>query len=649
MQVNALQLPEGYSAVPLGTEQEDTPLRLCILWRNESEGAFSPLVLLRNTLDAAVLLGCLVDAGGGVHGWLEIRVQRVGTLDDSPEARREVLSNAILDQRWISYVRALETIERDQILEGGFETEHPCPFFVELSSLKPFHPVHAESGKPWRLCTDDALLIGKKLPTYSSTLHRYWHVPDLGEESPMVPVTPDAPINEGCISLKDALAGDTSAVAVNPEGGFMLVRPFHPLRLEELIDVLGGRAWAGVRNGKTELPVIPAADALKENPSEGEALSRLFLLRQGPAARFRECFHLKLKLLADALAAVSGYVERTQEPLLNLTAESFRVHFPEGGVALPLLWTARVSLAEPGKMVSVPIPRSEKKYRIMLSGQGPSVFGADLVNRLSRGTGTVRLRKVKAEPRGQTLVEGTFETQEHLDPGRNDLLWLRLPTGGRVIDLYAGMEQESSLAAGEWRFRSGDQSWSGEEVKMLKSLEGVVCRGVPFEILPQLTSPCDLYSLGVLAVRILLQNKKATLPVMLDHVISLARRVAEEHDSDTALAERVGHVLEKDPRWTKVLGPHNVLYDPADPEEARAWMPEDLWHDTLAMIIQSFPGCGPDSRCRDFSDAADGRLQEVFDLLARQVNSLLVRTRCLLFHEDSFNREIRERIFHFRR
>src|SRR5437868_6991527 len=65
-------LPEGYAAVPLGPDQCVAPLRLCVLVKEQADPVAGHLVVLRDTADARVLLGGVVDAGGQVHQWVEL-------------------------------------------------------------------------------------------------------------------------------------------------------------------------------------------------------------------------------------------------------------------------------------------------------------------------------------------------------------------------------------------------------------------------------------------------------------------------------------------------------------------------------------------------------------------------------------------------
>ena len=122
-----------------------------------------------------------------------------------------------------------------------------------------------------------------------------------------------------------------------------------------------------------------------------------------------------------------------------------------------------------------------------------------------------------------------------------------------------------------------------------------------FEVLPVFSSPCDLYSLAVLAVRQLARQFQLPRFPLLDETLSLARQVAHEHDSAKrgAPAHSIS-VFESDRRWLASLGPQRLIWEEVTPEQALDMIPLELWMNTLAMIVAMFPGIGPDSgTCAD--------------------------------------------------
>src|SRR5262249_46647114 len=130
-------------------------------------------------------------------------------------------------------------------------------------------------------------------------------------------------------------------------------------------------------------------------------------------------------------------------------------------------------------------------------------------------------------------------TDERLSNSPNDLVWIRLPLPTGRIDLYGHLYAAEGLAQGEARFRTVPQRLSENVVSALRAAEGVAFARSSFEIVPLLSTPCDLYSIGVLAVRALLVDEETTLAIALDELLSLGRQVAAEHKADVPLGERV--------------------------------------------------------------------------------------------------------------
>jgi demethylmenaquinone methyltransferase/2-methoxy-6-polyprenyl-1,4-benzoquinol methylase len=116
-----------------------------------------------------------------------------------------------------------------------------------------------------------------------------------------------------------------------------------------------------------------------------------------PGRRLPEVLHLKLRLLAEAVGIVRALSE--DGPLLNVSADSFRVHLARGGSAaagLPMWWTARVGLASPGEAIPLKIPGSDTPY--FLAGS----------DRLSIYSAATRLRPKREDQPKTEVVASDF-------------------------------------------------------------------------------------------------------------------------------------------------------------------------------------------------------------------------------------------------
>jgi len=639
-----LGVPDGYLAVPVSQADASAPLRLCVLVRRTPDPAAGSFVLLRDLHDGRVYLGCVVDAAGRLREWVELWVQNVDGLESGLPAYRETFSNSTLDKRWFEHAKAFRDLDPENFIETGWESTHPLPTYLDISGVQAVHPGTQDAGGRWELCRDDELLRKAGLPPYSTSLFRYLHQPAAGAQTRFVPVVAGDPQGPATVPVSTALAGLDHHLAFNPQAGLMMTIGFAPLSFEDYVDLLGGKPWSGLMHGKKRLVFDGVYESLTDSTQVQSGSGHVFLGLHGKTGRFVEAYHLKLQLLAAIFGNVRGHIERYQLPFLNLGADSFRVGLKQLGTGLPFLWTARCALVKTGHSFALPVETSEFRYFIRAGNAGTSIYLPEGLSNSTRGSGNVRMRKMLPPERGQTVIEGTLVSQEPLSVSQHDLLWLRLPLPTGRVDLYGHVYAAESLAQGEVRFRTVAQQLSEPVVAALKAAEGTSFARSPFEVVPLLSSPCDLYSLGVLAVRTLLVDDKTTLAVALDELLSLARQVGAEHKPDVPLGQRIRAIFERERRYMESLGPHRIGCWGLSPEEGFRLLPPELWHDTLALLVQLFPGAGPDSICRDFGDVPPLALETVFNRPLEELEKLLVRSRSLILIDWKFNLEVGDAI-----
>ncbi len=633
-------LPKDYVAIPIADDQKAAALKICVLVRPKPDPVGGHLVVLRDTIDAKVFLGCIVDASSQVLEWLELWIQNTETLINTASAACQSLSNAMLDNRWRQQSQAFENLEGAAIVKTGWESEHPLPTFLDISARSPIHPIESNSGTPWKLCMDEGLLQQKDLPSYASSLHRYLYVPTLGEESQLVPVTSGAPTNASTKPLSEICGDSAHIVLLNPGAGLMLVKKHVPIGLEAFTDILSGAAWDGLKHGRSVLDLDEQLNALRKDEAVLTTNGRLFLEAHGQCGRLVETFHLKLRLLADIVSSVHSMVCHLQRPLLNISPDSWQVKLGEPGRGLPFLWTARALLSDPGDAIPLAIERSDLQYYLPAVEGRTSIYRPLVTSLPTKGRASVRIRQVLPDTSDTTSIEGTFTTQERIEMARNDLVWFRLNLACGEVNLYAHLESDSAMAPNEWRFRTVAQNMDDTKVSDLRAAEGVPIPDVPFEVIPLLSSPCDLYSLAVIAVRILLVDNTNSLPVVLDETLSLPRQIEADYDESTSLEMLISDQFNKDDRWLESLGPHHLTFDKITSDEAFSLIPSELWWTTLAIILRMFPGLGPDTECKDYGDAQQGGLHKVFERTITDLDNLILRTRSLIVADWKSNQEI---------
>jgi hypothetical protein len=633
-----VSLPEGYRALPLRSEDSDAPLSICLITR-AAPSTGTPVILMRETTDASIYLGCLVDYAGDPKGWLEIWVQNVDRMAQSFRAQLEALSNSLVDRRWSERLAVFRRLDRRALVETGWETIHPRPAFVDSNAGAIIHPLEPFTNRPFVLCTEDAALASAGLPPYTSSLHRYlWS----GGETPIfVATTNGAPTPAGVQSGPEAFP---NLSPFNPSGGFLLVRSFCPLKLAEFADLLGGKSWPGFSCGRASFNLGGAYSQLEDAEMLVQRGAHLFGGRSGGAGQLQEVFHLKLNLILQTLTQAREAIRSQQLPILNLSTESFRVRLSETGTGLPYFWTACVELVESSAAVPLPIATSESRYFLPPAMPGPSIYRPQTLSVPTQGEGTLRIRKVLPPVLEGTCIEATLATDERLQIAGSDLIHVRLALPVGRVDLFGHADESHALAKGETRIRTLPQKLNDSVLTALDEATGTPVTMAHFEILPLLASPYDMYAAAVLAARILLVDEENTLAIAVDELLSLARQVSTKYVKGIPFAVRLRAVIDEDPRWGPSLGPHRLMSHSGMRKTASRAIPTDLWWETVGIILRLFPGAGPDSFCQDFGDAPSLALDAIFERPLAELELLQLRSRSLVVADWDQNVEIRNAI-----
>ena len=295
-------------------------------------------------------------------------------------------------------------------------------------------------------------------------------------------------------------------------------------------------------------------------------------------------------------------------------------------------------LSDPGDAIEFTVKDANLQYYLPSPVAGTSIYRPLVSSVPTKGRASLRIRSILSEANDTTVVEGTFTTQERIEVASNDIVWLRINLACGDVDLYAHLESDSAMASGEWRFRTVAQNIQNTED--LKAAEGVPMPEVQFEIIPLLSSPCDLYSLAVLAIRIFLVDNTNSLPVVLDETLSLMREIEADFDENVSIEERINGLFSKDNRWLESLGPQHLTFDDIASGEIFGIITPEIWWAILKIIMKMLPGLGPDSECRDYGDAQPGGLHKIFESTLDNLDNLILKTRSLIVSDWKSNREI---------
>ena len=639
-------LPDDFKLVPLpagaGSEAPLIGLRVHLVVRLTPDPVAGHFVLLRSTPLARVLLGCLADSDGRPQDWLEVWFQNTDFLTDTAVDFQEHLTNAAWDARWRDLAASLRSREEGSVIGTPLEAGHLAPAVLSVDQGRFIPVVAADSGRALGLCVDDHRLEDAGLPGYATSTDRY--LATVGgdpAETRFVRVRRDSPANGRTVDLDQVEPpAPPPATTFGLAGGGVLVRRFAPLSLEDFSDVASGQPWRGLGNARRTFQVPGVYRTLEDEDAMRYGNAHLFSAAQGRSGRLAEALYLKLQAFSQALRLVRDHVRQTQLPLLNLTADSFRVRLAATGPGLPFLWTSQVDLVQPGASFALPLRNTAARYFQGIQPLTTSVYRPGFVGIAQRGTANVRIRKVLPPTEEGIALEGTIRSSERLTNDANDLISVNLPLNEGNVDLLGYIDVTQARSEGEAVFRTLPQTYSSLLSAALRSAEGSTFSRLSFNILSPLSTPFDLYSLGVVALRLLLAAGNNALPDVLDRAFSLAHETARMTGGGE-LPERIAQAFADDPRWQETLGFQHALHTrAAEPAATDADLPRRLWWSTLALVLRLFPQLLPESFCKGYGDAPPLALETVFDAPLRELDGLLLRWRAYLLGGWRQNQEI---------
>ncbi|HTV41387.1 MAG TPA: hypothetical protein VMF08_12470 [Candidatus Sulfotelmatobacter sp.] len=628
-------LPKGCVLAPIHRVDDSTPLVMCVLTQTAANPAETPFVLLRDLPGARIYLGAVCDALGNIQEWVEVQAQTLDVKQLEFSGQDQPLTNTFFDARWRTDGTVMRSQMPDAVIATRMEVENPAPILIKRARENgPFAPIEVVS---WRLCKDDDLLKSRELPAYSTSPFRYLYQPESKDAKIFIAASSDAPVNAHVETLDQIKTSADVQAIFNPGCGFIRVVRYSPMELESYLQILEGKAWNDANSETSLASPRSVYSELRDWSANPRGLPFLLHGKTGAGERLNEIFLLKLCLLHDILKNVRAFVKGHQAPLLNLSPASFRVHIRETGDLFPGLWSAESQLVKSGQACPLEIQSTEHRYFIRLGHIEPTPFFPGSIGTHSFGVASAQIRDVHMTA-DRVVLEGTLVAEDFLMADPHDLLWFKLPLGEGRLEFYGHAYKSDGGGPREARFRTLPAMLPETVVAKLKASAGVRFSKAPYEIRPLLSSPCDLYSLGVIGVRILLANNLKNLPVLLDEILSLARRV---NDGDPAKrVPELQKLVQSDTRLYDLLSPAALVESGYTSQEAWSAIHGPTWLETMSLLLRFFPDSGGGAFCKSLGDVSPVALETVFDPALQALEVLVLRMRSLFTPVFSTNEEI---------
>ncbi|MGH9369730.1 MAG: hypothetical protein ACRD3M_18930, partial [Thermoanaerobaculia bacterium] len=180
----------------------------------------------------------------------------------------------------------------------------------------------------------------------------------------------------------------------------------------------------------------------------------------------------------------------------------------------------------------------------------------------------------------------------------------------------------------------------------LKKAAGVRIPGARYKVYADFAAPSDLYSLGMILLRLLLANDAQDarrIQLSLERVGKRLAAAGETTLANVLSGPGAAALLERDTELSAVFRKSNVFYQALDREAERPnAIPDALWKRALLLGLRLATRLSGFSLCTSPADYDDMHPTEKIERLASEIEHLAMEARGLLFGRQGINLEIQQ-------
>ncbi|HEX4963761.1 MAG TPA: hypothetical protein VF173_23240 [Thermoanaerobaculia bacterium] len=520
---------------------------------------------------------------------------------------------------------------------------------------------------PLRTCRDDARLAAAGLPLYSATAARFLVCPacletsrfwvgtaaearglegvgtleDLRREYAAAleraggaredlpaagPPPPAAPTGRKAAAAAPPAAAPTPAWTVlNLHDSPFLVTRMAPVAFDDFLARLGGGAEERV----------------------GEGGPGFLFAAEGSGIDAVELLALKLAAFLQIVSAVRRHYLLLGRPHLDLQPDHLAVEPGLEAGFLPVLWSFRVKLlgASPARLANlapglqVALPPREPRTPFA----SPAVRAARLA---SPARGELMIERVAAEKEGRWRIEGKLLDAHGFFPPPTPRDWIQLAWPrdpfGQARPGVARLDPRSAADSVEMAITTEPLELDPALAQRLGRAGGFRVPGVRYKIYPALSAPEDVYSLGVLLLRILLVNDGQTLSALEPLIEAVPQGAGQAvRGARRTVEEALSAMLAAEPQR---LAKANLFHRETDRGPGRPnSIPEEIWTSALLFALR-LVGRGPGFGLTPERGGAYGFNETHpvahLDEVQAEAEDLLRRLHGILFHRQAVNVEV---------
>jgi hypothetical protein len=536
-------------------------------------------------------LAAFVDRDERVREWLELSVQTMRDLADSPALVCGLLTNDLLDSEWQKWVAAARALNPQAFITTSWDRQPPTPWVVDLKKRAIVRLVHALSQQPFILCRDNASLTSAGRTAYGSSLERWFQTTETSGETKWISQEDlSAEKNEaGSSTLLAATEGELGHAYVdfNLSGGQMVLRRYDPIGLESWIDWLRTGTTPPSASAQTTTTETPEGFAEPVHAIEHSILSSS-PLRRGSADRFfrdepaLERLHLRVDLWASIVREVHRACTLTTRPFFNLAPDSFRIDAGSASLRVPAGWASRPSVVKPGE--AMPIVIAELGTLFVPCGPAWDTSSVERFGGWQLGKGTVRFSQISEAKEGAMRLEGFIDGSGLRDATESTIVWVQLPLDNKTLSFVATLEPEQgAVGRAGIRFKASNALVPSQMIARLKNAASPR-RSCQYCVLTPVSPTLDLHALGMIGLRILLAPDASSVTELEDDIFELASLLPKT--PEISHLDYVATLPETNPRLLRLLSASDWNPHPKESANSYAPIPKELWYAVVRELVE---------------------------------------------------------------
>lgn len=436
-----------------------------------------------------------------------------------------------------------------------------------------------------------------------------------------------------------------------------LVTELDPFDLDEFADLLSGRPVESLAKSGPPAAELAARLLAPEEAAPGSSARRPRWLFEADGSGYdaAEVFTLKLAAFRQIAQAVLDYSRALDRPHLDVQPRHVFFELAPAGDGLPVFWNFRARLH--GISTAARVERIAGVADVVIPPRNPVVPYAppEVLEFHLTLPRPAQLILTELEPEGRggrgLRLHGRLSDPYGIFPAPRPQDWILLTLENEALGLpgvsvACRRDPRATPDNVEVSFISEPIEVGEAVASRLRKAAGVRIPGIRYKVYADFGAPSDLYSLGMVLLRLLVGNDKQDaggIAAIVDRISKRLRGLDEDALARIPLPGGTTALFERDLDVLMALKKANVFW--AEPErrsERPNAIPDALWKRAILLAVRLATRVPGFSMCADPADYDAAHPRAKIEAVLQEIDLIEQQLRSLLFERQAVNLEIQQ-------